>query len=198
MRTTIVVGLALACPVLAAAGSAGSAGAAAQGSAPTGAYSADLAPVNHGGSGHVELDLLGTRLAVSLTASGIDDGVHVAHIHGIRQAQAECPALGRDVDGNGLVDLVEGLPDYGPVVRTLSNGTSDRGTDLQYERTFKLLDNGDAIASLGRLDQYAVVVHGVDIDGDGRATDPDVQHDGSDPDDNEVSMPALCGVISPD
>jgi hypothetical protein len=158
-------------------------------------YSAELAPVNHGGTGTVDLHQTGTHLDVDLHALGLDDGTHVAHIHGIKQAQAECPSLAADTNADGFVDFLEGLPDYGPVVRTLSNGTSDRGTSLAYERTFKHLDNGDGVASLGPLDQYAVVIHGVDLDGDGLASNPDVQGDGADADDNEISMPALCGEI---
>ena len=160
-----------------------------------GSYSADLKPVNHGGTGTVRLIEKGTELKVDLSASGLDDGIHVAHIHGIRQAQSECPSLARDLDGNGLIDILEGLPDYGPVLRTLSNGLNDRGTSLGYVRTFKLIDSGDAIASLGPLNQYAIVVHGVDLNGDGVANNPDVQGDGPDPDDNEITMPSLCGVI---
>ena len=161
----------------------------------TGGFAADLAAVNAGGSGHVQLEQTGTNLVVDLTAVGLDDGIHVAHIHGVKQAQAECPGLVADTDGNGLVDIGEGLPFYGPVVRTLSNGTNDRGTSLAYQRTFKQLDNGDGIASLGPLDDYAVVVHGVDIDGNGQATNPDALGDGAGNADNEISMPALCGAI---
>jgi hypothetical protein len=164
-----------------------------------GDFTADLSPVNHGGSGHVDLHQHGTELQVDLSAFGLDGGVHLAHIHGIKQAQAECPSLAADLppsgDGNGLVDFAEGLPSYGPVLRTLSTGTSDRGTTLAWQRMFKHLDNGDGIASLGDLDQYAIVVHGVDVDGDGLATNPDALGDGAGNADNEVSLPALCGVI---
>lgn len=169
--------------------------------APTGAtsrhedFTAELSPVNSGGSGHVELHQSGTHLDVDLSAIGLDDGIHVAHIHGIKQAEAECPALSRDLDGNGLVDIGEGLPDYGPVVRTLSSGLNDRGTTLAYERSFTHLDNGDGIASLGPLDGYSIVVHGVDVDEDGMATNPDALGNGPGNADNEISMPALCGVI---
>lgn len=158
-------------------------------------FVADLSPVNHGGSGHVDLHQLGTHLDVDLSATGLDDGIHLAHIHGIKQAEAECPTLARDLDLNGLVDIGEGLPDYGPVVRTLSNGLNDRGTTLDYQRSFTHLDNGDGLASLGPLDGYAIVVHGVDVDGDGQATNPDALANGPGNADNEISMPALCGVI---
>jgi hypothetical protein len=192
MRTKTIA-IALAVPVVLAAPSL--AGPSVGAVNRVGTYTADLAPINHGGSGTVRLVQHGTELTVDLSASGLDDGIHVAHIHGIKQAQAECPTLARDADHNGLVDLLEGLPDYGPVLRTLSNGLNDRGTSIGYVRTFRLIDSGDAIASLGPLDQYAIVVHGVDIDGDGLANNPDVQGDGPDADDNEISMPSLCGVI---
>ena len=39
------------------------------------------------------------------------------------------------------------------------------------------------------------MIHGVDLDGDGLASKPDVDGDGPDPEDSEISMPALCGVI---
>ena len=119
-----------------------------------GSFAADLAAINASGSGHVVLEQQGTTLMVDLSAMGLDDGIHVAHIHGIKQAVAECPTLAADGDQNGLVDIGEGLSFYGPVVRTLSNGTNDRGTALVYQRVFKQLDNGDGIASLGPLDVF--------------------------------------------
>jgi hypothetical protein len=161
-----------------------------------GGFAADLAPLNQDGDGHVTLVQQGTHLTVHLQAAGLDDGIHVAHIHGLRQAQSECPTLALDADGNGLVDLVEGLPAYGPVQVTLSQGTNDRGTSLDYSRVFTHMDSGDAVASLGDLEQFAIVVHGVDLNGDGVASNPDVDGDGpGDHDDHEITMPALCGTI---
>lgn len=190
MRTALSLATAGAVLVLLAGGTAASAS-----PSRTGTYAAELAAVNGSASGHVGLHQTGTHLMVDLEAMGLDDGLHVAHIHGIKQAQSECPSLAADTDGNGLVDIAEGLPSYGPVVRTLSNPALDRGTSLSYERTFTHRDNGDAIASLGPLDDYAVVVHGVDIDGDGVASKTDALGDGANAADNEISMPALCGVI---
>lgn len=161
----------------------------------TGEFHASLAALNGGGSGEVELSQLGTSLEVDLEAMGLDGGIHVAHIHGFKQAVAECPSIAQDADMNGLVDIGEGLSFYGPVVRTLSNGTNDQGTSLDYVRTFKQLDNGDGIASLGPLDDFAIVVHGVDINGDDLANNPDALGNGAGNADNEISMPALCGVI---
>jgi hypothetical protein len=169
--------------------------AAAQANPGMGQFTANLAPLNQDGHGSVQLEQRGTLLTVALRASGLDDGIHVAHIHGIRQAQNECPTLASDADGNGLVDFAEGLPSYGPVQVTLSNGTADRGPALDYTRTYTHLDSGDGIASIGDLSQYAIVVHGVDLNGDGTATNPDVQGDGTDADDHEITMPAVCGTI---
>ena len=161
-----------------------------------GEFAADLAPLNQDGAGLATLVQQGTTVTVHLQASGLDGGVHLAHIHGLKQAQNECPTLAQDGDGDGLVNLAEGLPAYGPVQVTLSQGTNDRGSSLDYTRTYSHLDSGDAIASLGGLDRYAIVVHGVDLNGDGVATNPDVEGDGTgDADDHEISMPALCGTI---
>lgn len=182
----------LVAPVLLAAAT----GLPAQATPRVGEFTADLAPLNQDGEGVATLIQQGTTLTVHLQAAGLDGGVHVAHIHGRRQAQNECPTLALDSDGNGLVDLVEGLPAYGPVQVTLSRGTNDRGSSLDYSRTYLHLDSGDAIASLGDLDRYAIVVHGVDLNGDGVATNPDVEGDGAgDHDDHEITMPALCGTI---
>lgn len=194
-RSTMLLASALALPLAAAVLAAP-----ATASTPrVGDFSADLGRVNSDGTGHVDLSERGTQLRVHLTVNGVDGGVHLAHIHGIKQAMNECPSLAADVDGNGLIDFAEGLPSYGPVQVTLSNGTNDRGTSLDWTRQFTHLDSGDGIASLGALDQYAIVIHGVDLNGDGVASNPDADGNGApDPAGNEISMPALCGVIHAD
>lgn len=160
-------------------------------------YRAELDPLNKpGADGRVRLIVEDAVLRVRVSADGLDDGPHLAHVHGIRQAENECPDQFLDTDGNGLVDLVEGLPAYGPVQRTLSDGLNDVGTRLRYRREFTALDDGSPIAALGDLSQYAIVVHGVDLDGDGVASNPNVNGDTSTPHaDNEISMPALCGTV---
>lgn len=162
-------------------------------------FEADLNALNVDGQGRAKLRQRNGELVAELLARGLDDGIHVAHIHGIRQAENECPDLSSDTDRNGFVDVVEGLPAYGPVQITLSDGLSDRGTRIKYTRTYTMLDGGGAISELGDLSQYAIVVHGVDLDGDHLATNPNAGGDAAnDPDDNEISMPALCGTIEED
>ncbi len=163
-------------------------------------FDVDLQPVNQQAEGRVRLTLEGDRLEVRLKADDLDGGVHLAHLHGVQQAENECPELAvHDTDGNGLVDILEGLVTYGPVQLTLSNGLNDTGTRIKYRRDFATLDSGEHLADLGDLSQYANVVHGVDLDGDGVATNPDVDADGdgdlSPHSDNEISMPALCGTV---
>ena len=50
-------------------------------------FKADLAPLNVDGRGRVKLEQQDGELAVKLRAKGLDDGIHLAHIHGIRQAE---------------------------------------------------------------------------------------------------------------
>ena len=160
-----------------------------------GDFAVSLEGLNQGGSGMVALTQQGTKLAVHLQASELDDGIHLAHIHGVRKGMNVCPTADLDTDGDGLVNIAEGLPAYGPVQITLSNGLNDQGTSLDYTRDRNRIDSGQATASLGSLDSYVVVVHGVDLNGDGVVNNPDVEGDGPDPDDNEITMPALCGTI---
>lgn len=168
-----------------------------QGRAPR--FEADLDPLNADGQGRARLRERAGELVVKLRAEDLDDGIHIAHLHGRRQLENECPDLSFDGDRNGFVDLIEGLPAYGPVQITLSDGMNDRGTEIEYTRTFTLLDGGDALSELGDLSQYAIVVHGVDLNGDGLATNPNAGGDAAtDHDDNEISMPALCGTIEDD
>jgi hypothetical protein len=160
----------------------------------------DLQPVNQPAEGRVRLTLEGDRLEVRLKAKDLDGGVHLAHLHGVPQAENECPQVAvHDTDGNGLVDILEGLVTYGPVQLTLSEGLNDTGTRIKYRREFAALDTGESFVELGDLSQYAIVVHGVDLDGDGLATNPDVDGDGDEDaaphSDNEISMPALCGTV---
>jgi Cu/Zn superoxide dismutase len=162
-------------------------------------FEADLGALNVDGRGRAKLRERNGELVVKLRARGLDDGIHVAHIHGIRQAENECPDHSFDTDNNGFVDLLEGLPAYGPVQITLSNGLNDTGTQIKYKRTYTVLDSGDALSALGDLSQYAIVVHGVDLNGDHVANNPNAGGDAAnDQDDNEISMPALCGVIERD
>jgi hypothetical protein len=100
------------------------------------------------------------------------EGIHPQHIH----AADRCPTAAADVNGDGIVDVIEGLPFYGPILVPLdgdiSNTTSeiptfpfgmgDRGT-YHYEASTLLHQLEEAIGGALNLPTRHVVVHGVDL-----------------------------------
>lgn len=157
----------------------------------TAQYRATLSPVPHvasadGGSnarGAVRLARKGQRVNVTLNARGVSPRLpHAVHIHGKEAAGeiARCPGANRrnDIVDDGLIETAEGLEDYGPVLVsfTTRGDTSEksilaldrfpvgrRSGTLNYQRTLTV---PRALAS--RLDELHVVVHGHDIDRDGK------------------------------
>lgn len=137
----------------------------------------------------------------------------VKHLHGIFDeenaefVQGICPGIGRDTDSNGLVDTVEGQPDYGAVrVSLTTEGPTGAGSALavdrfpvadengvlEYNRTFT--PEGDLAESIfAELGDLEVVVHGVDVNGSGgydfeSGTSP---LSGALP--LEATLPSVCG-----
>lgn len=152
-------------------------------SSEVGVFRADLAPVadNPGASGVAYLVQRGDRLTGVIYARGLSPNLpHAMHIHGLEQAAAECPGIERDANGDGLVDTLEGIVDYGPiqVSFTTSGGTGGNllpdGLDLArfpvanraglitYSRTFSI-----PVAVAERLGELHIVVHGADLNGNG-------------------------------
>ena len=174
------------------------------------AFQADLAPLNNSGaSGTANLALEGDQLTTDIASEGLAPGLpHAQHIHGLEQAMSECPTILNDQNGDNLVNTTEGEPYYGPILTsfTTEGDTSpesglavDRfpvanedGT-LTYGRTFGVPAN---VAE--RLGDFAVVQHGVDLNGNGVY---DFEAAGaSDLDPNlpqEATIPANCGTIEP-
>jgi hypothetical protein len=161
-------------------------------------FQADLASLNgSGASGEAELKLENGLLEAEIESEGLAPGLgHLQHIHGFAQAVSECPTLAADANGDGLVDAGEGGPSYGPILVSFtatgdtspaSAGALDRFPvadsegEFEYERTFGIPANVGA-----RLGDFAVVQHGVDLNGNGMYDSP-----------FEVALPATCGVIEP-
>jgi hypothetical protein len=173
-------------------------------------FQADLEPLNNSGaSGTANLALEGDQLTADIASEGLAPGLpHAQHIHGLEQAMSECPTILNDQNGDNLVNTTEGEPSYGPILTsfTTEGDTSpesglavDRfpvanedGT-LTYGRTFEVPTN---VAD--RLGDFAVVQHGVDLNGNGVY---DFEAAGaSDLDPNlpqEATIPANCGTIEP-
>jgi hypothetical protein len=151
-------------------------------------YAFDLAPVPHdvladNGSdvnGASDFTLRGRRLTVDLTATGLDALPHAMHIHGKDAGELSfCPGTERrdDLVDDGLIETVEGLPDYGGIQVSLTqNGdtsaasglaldrfaTANMFGTLHYQRTI-LLPREVARDIAGKH----VVIHGEDLDNNG-------------------------------
>ena len=152
------------------------------------AFRATLAPVPHNpaadaGSnvtGRATLVRQGNHVRTVLSARGLTPNLpHAMHIHGELEARNECPSLAADKGGDGLIDTVDGLPDYGPIdVSLTTTGGTGAGFDdalaldrfavarrsgaLTYDRTIEV--PAELAANLGRLH---IVVHGADLNNNG-------------------------------
>jgi hypothetical protein len=102
----------------------------------------------------------------------LPEGLHPQHIH----AASQCPPASADVNGDRIVDVIEGLPFYGailvPLDGDISNTTSeiptfpiatgDKGT-YHYQASTSVATLEAAIGAPLALPTRHVVVHGVDV-----------------------------------
>lgn len=166
------------------------------------AFTADLDPLN--GSGveadvQITVDPSASTIRVQYQATGLEPlTLHPGHIHGLFQggpqtsgdpppaADSVSPTIADDTDGDGFIEVVEGLPRYGNILVPLTNvsgvdgdgGTnfpvSDAFGNIDYDVTFDLndagnfedplnptlmLDSGDIFP----LDFREVVLHGMTV-----------------------------------
>ena len=173
-------------------------------------FQADLAPLNNSGaSGTANLALEGDQLTTDIASEGLAPGLpHAQHIHGLEQAMSECPTILNDQNGDNLVNTTEGEPSYGPILTSLTTEgdtspesalavdrfpvANEDGT-LSYDRTFGVPTN---VAD--RLEEFAIVQHGVDFNGNGVYDEEAAGPSDLDPSlPQEATIPANCGVIEP-
>lgn len=150
-------------------------------------YTAHLTELNDSGVvGQAVLRMGDGMLDVNMTVTSLDEGVtHIQHIHGKAEAEAECPTIARDTNSDGFIDVGEGAPDYGPVLLNLAPfPTPNNGGVTKTKATYTRVNSGESVASLAPLDSRVIVVHGLDINGNG------VLDSGF-----EAAMPVACGEI---
>ena len=135
------------------------------------------------------LDNEDQTLTVHIRAEGLEPGqVHAQHIHGFPDdADARTPTIRQDADGDGFVELAEGLVKYGPIQLNLTlnpkDSAHDHGTEghdhtgeamfptadgngvLRYTETFRF-DRDDPNAQaifdgITPLENKEIVLHGL-------------------------------------
>lgn len=179
-----------------------------------GVFRADLVPVaeNPGATGVAHLVLRGDRLTGVIYARGLSPNLpHAMHIHGLAEAASECPGIVRDVNGDGLVDTLEGIVDYGPILVSFTTSgatggnllpdgldlsrfpTANRAGFVTYSRTFSI-----PAGVANHLADLHIVLHGHDLNGngtyDGESSSLSALVGANVP--LEAELPVACGPIS--
>jgi hypothetical protein len=130
-------------------------------------YTAALTELNDSGAtGSSTFTLRGNTFTAAVDVAGLDDTLHPQHIH----EGSVCPPAEADVNGDGFIDVIEGIPFYGPVFINLDNDFADpsatldfpTGSSYSYEGTGTRSSYQAATGDALKLGRRHVVVHGVD------------------------------------
>ncbi len=158
-----------------------------------------------GATGKVQMQLRGNELTIRIKARGLlPNTPHAQHIHG--EGNSECPTMKADVNRDGVLNTLEGLPFYGPIVTSLTvkGDTSpaaaldleimpvadDKGR-IDYRRTITLPED---VAE--NLEDFQIVQHGVDLNGNGMYDFGPGESELNPAFPLEGTVPANCGTIS--
>jgi len=112
---------------------------------------ATLRPVALNGvdaSGTAMVTVNGTRIDVTMAASGLlPDSPHAAHIHFGADARHECPTAKDDAKDDGTINTTDGGPAYGPIVVSLTKtGDTSPDSGLAVDRLPGRATRGDGAA----------------------------------------------------
>ena len=186
-------------------------------------YTADLQPLNGSnvtGNAVLILDDVANTLSLTAQLNNLEpNGPHNGHIHGRfdadgNPADSVTPTLANDADGDGFIEVGEGLSSYGDVLAPFSTtGTADNdpatitppttpnGT-LVFTQVFDLSDEGQFFSPLTMADYDAadlfplnfreIVFHGMTVaSGVGAGTGGEVDGSGG----YKAILPVTAGVI---
>jgi hypothetical protein len=161
------------------------------------------------GSASVRLRLDSSTATITEQVRGLADVLggraypHLQHIH--IAGQARCPDLSADTNGDGVVDITEGIRVYGAIGTTLSTSGATGpaaghsltsvpvGGSYDYRRTVPL--SSATLRSL-TLGTAVIVVHGLDPASLPRSAQREESYGGP-PMELAVTSPALCGPLHP-
>lgn len=175
----------------------------------TASYTGTLRPLNNSGvTGTFTIEQRGQgQIRVSIQATGLEVTTqpHVGHIHGLDgDADARCPTIAVDAvanggDGDGFIELAEGLTTYGPIIVPLGDVDPNNDGVVDYSMTFNLnqsstFNGGKTKADLLPLNLREIVLHGMTLQAGQGAN-------GGEADGNagyKVVLPVACGEIEED
>ena len=176
-----------------------------------GTYQIELDALNDSGaSGTAVVTVNGNSLTVKIDAEGlVPKAPHAQHIHGMPDGSKDfmCPTEDADKNGDGVVNVAEGVPSYGAITVSLTTEgdtspksglavdrmpVADEEGNLEYERTIKVPDKiADNIKNLH------IVQHGIDTNDndkyDFEGTQGKSELDPKVP--AEATHPATCGMV---
>ena len=170
---------------------------------------ADLHSLNDSGAtGHAHVELKGRKAHVRIDARRLAKGLpHAQHLHFGADARNECPSVFDDANNDHRLNVAEGVPAYGPIVKSLTTEgdtspksglavdrfpTTPKGVE-KYERTVSFAPG--AVLRAVKSGKGVIVIHGVDHNGNGTYDFDGAGASELDPTlPAEATDPALCGV----
>lgn len=156
-------------------------------------YTVDIQPLNGSnvtGNAVLTVDSDANTLTVNVSAFNLEPNQdHLMHIHGLfdmggAATDSTTPTLANDTDGDGYVEVLEGLTSYGDILLPLATQTAPDGS-FNYVETFDLGDdslffspvsgNDYAASDIFPLNFRELVIHGQTVaSGEGAGTDGEV------------------------
>lgn len=171
---------------------------------------AELQPLNDSGAtGHAHVEFKGKKAHVRIDARRLAKGLpHAQHLHFGADARNECPSVFDDANNDHRLNVAEGVPAYGPILKSLTTkGDTSPASGLavdrfpatpkgveKYERTIDFAPG--AVTRAVKNGKGVIVIHGVDHNGNGTYDFEGAGASELDPElPAEATDPALCGVL---